>query len=988
MEYNVNAVVVTYNRLNLLKECIAALLNQDYRLKKIFIINNASTDGTKDYLDSLKDDRLAIIHKDKNEGGAGGFYYGMKAAYEDSCDFVWIMDDDTVPTPGALMELINSYKLLGGNEIGFLASNVKFKDGSPCFMNICNTNFNWGEFAEHGIIRVNHCSFVSALIPTSVIKEFGYPIKEYFVWGDDGEYSTRLLLKYKGYVCTKSIVYHLMNENVGVDIINVDKSRIGRFYYFYRNWVCTHLMRNQRDADNFINDTKRFIKRLHKERKWIPFTKEKIKIIKKGIRDGKKFKVTIDYPDDAINKFEIVPIKNTFKVKVKRVLKRVILRFFRSVREIEYTKGLYYGHYKKLNTSKFDRILFLKKCMFNSRIFFEGSKEENLFNLLKKTKIKHCKSSHFIYSVDVYKNWQIHQRQMANCTVDYELILNNSLESLRMNDESDFAKRNNKVIDALSVYNNRLIKYTKTHCVKNKKEIIKSLNNMKTKPASGFVDALQRILFLNSVMWQTRHIQMGLGRLDVLLEKYSEELTDEYILDVLKDFITVLHNYYWLKSEEMPGDTGQIIILGGYDHNGKTVDNRLTQLFIKAIHELQLPDPKVLLRTTKKTSSETLKLAAECLATGVGCPLISNDERVLPCLKRFGYDKTDAVDYVTSACWEIIPKNSAEQNNIGVFDFNAALDLLGKKNDLSSIDNWDFFMFLYKAHLTGHLQFMIGLVNGIRWDEDPLMSSFLSICRENKNDIGRGGAKYNNYGMLSVGLATAVNSLRHIKEYVFKKKKYSLKEFFNIKNANFVGHEALMEELKDNSNGFGDDTNKEALGIANELLETVNKVFEETHNMFGGQIKFGLSSPGYIAMGKFTYASFDGRRDGEPYAVHISNDQIKNPLSLVNFAGKLDYGKYGFNGDVVDMTFSPILIKNNIDKFVEFLEGFIAANAFQLQINVISSKVLIEAKKNPKLYPNLIVRVWGFSAYFNDLPEEYKDYLIHRLLENEKASNL
>ena len=101
---------------------------------------------------------------------------------------------------------------------------------------------------------------------------------------------------------------------------------------------------------------------------------------------------------------------------------------------------------------------------------------------------------------------------------------------------------------------------------------------------------------------------------------------------------------------------------------------------------------------------------------------------------------------------------------------------------------------------------------------------------------------------------------------------------------------------------------------------------------------------------------------------------------------KLDYDGNRFNGNVLDFFVSPSFLKANMEKYKLLLKTGFANGLYQLQMNVVDSKTLIEAKANPKLFPNLVVRVWGFSAYFNDLPEEYKDLLIKRALESEKAA--
>ena len=131
---------------------------------------------------------------------------------------------------------------------------------------------------------------------------------------------------------------------------------------------------------------------------------------------------------------------------------------------------------------------------------------------------------------------------------------------------------------------------------------------------------------------------------------------------------------------------------------------------------------------------------------------------------------------------------------------------------------------------------------------------------------------------------------------------------------------------------------------------------------------------------------FDGRLDKEPYSIHISADDNSNITELFNFASKLNYGKHGFNGNVVDFKMTPSFVRDNLEKFVQLMKGSINAGVFQMQMNVIDSGTLIEAKKNPAKFPNLIVRVWGFSAYFKDLPDEYQKYVIERALKNEAAN--
>ena len=160
----------------------------------------------------------------------------------------------------------------------------------------------------------------------------------------------------------------------------------------------------------------------------------------------------------------------------------------------------------------------------------------------------------------------------------------------------------------------------------------------------------------------------------------------------------------------------------------------------------------------------------------------------------------------------------------------------------------------------------------------------------------------------------------------------------------------------------------------------IKKKIKKYNTPFGGKIKFGLSSPSYLKKGNADTLTLDGRQYGDAYDVHISSRDEVAYTELLSFASQLNYKGYSCNGNVVDFFVSPELIRNNSDKFKMLLKKAIEQGFFQLQMNIVSSQMLLKAKKNPEKFPDLIVRVWGFSAYFKDLPKEYHDVLTNRVL--------
>ena len=235
----VAAVVVTYNRKALLLENIESLLNQSVSdLLDIIIIDNASTDGTKETLGKYIDNEQ-IIYKNTgaNLGGAGGFQYGIKYAAENDYEFVWVMDDDCLPTSTALEVFLDTDKKLNGN-YGYLSSKVLWKDMSICTMNVQRKTMycNVKDFSTD-LVEVCMASFVSLFLPTKVVKEIGLPIKEFFIWTDDWEYTRRISLKYKCYLVNQSVVIHKSASNIGANISNDSLERLDRYKYLYRNDV-------------------------------------------------------------------------------------------------------------------------------------------------------------------------------------------------------------------------------------------------------------------------------------------------------------------------------------------------------------------------------------------------------------------------------------------------------------------------------------------------------------------------------------------------------------------------------------------------------------------------------------------------------------------------------------------------------------------------------------------------------------------------------
>lgn len=293
----VAAVVVTFNRLEKLKTVIASIENQTLPVATLFVIDNASTDGTGAYLASLATRiPLEVVTMTTNSGGAGGFAEGMLRGYASGADHVWIMDDDCYPQPRALEALVNGFDEavaeLGG-DVPFACSVVEFTDGTICEMNNPVPTWDWGRLLVKGQrnVMVSACSFVSVLIPRWAIAEYGLPYRDYFIWFDDREYTLRVTARCPGVQVLDSVVIHDMGDNRGVNFAMVDSKSVWKFEYGVRNEASYQL--HHRSVLYFLEFGARLLVSLHRGR--VPL-RLRARLLSKWVA-GVGFNPKVEYPD-------------------------------------------------------------------------------------------------------------------------------------------------------------------------------------------------------------------------------------------------------------------------------------------------------------------------------------------------------------------------------------------------------------------------------------------------------------------------------------------------------------------------------------------------------------------------------------------------------------------------------------------------------------------------------------------------------------------
>ena len=210
----------------------------------------------------------------------------MLQVIETQYDYVWILDDDTIPTENALEEF---YNFIGDErEFGFLSSYVKWSDGSLCTMNVQRKSLlkKLTSF-DQKVIPIQYATFVSFFVSMKVVKEVGAPIGDFFIWGDDWEYSRRISKKYNSYLLMNSVAVHKTLHNQGCDISNDVEERIPRYRLYYRNNFYVAKQEGILGAFYYmLKILKDFIRIIFKSK---TLKKQRMDAMKDGILDGIKF---------------------------------------------------------------------------------------------------------------------------------------------------------------------------------------------------------------------------------------------------------------------------------------------------------------------------------------------------------------------------------------------------------------------------------------------------------------------------------------------------------------------------------------------------------------------------------------------------------------------------------------------------------------------------------------------------------------------------
>ncbi|MEW6417516.1 MAG: pyruvate formate lyase family protein [Nitrospirota bacterium] len=538
-------------------------------------------------------------------------------------------------------------------------------------------------------------------------------------------------------------------------------------------------------------------------------------------------------------------------------------------------------------------------------------------------------------------------------------------------------------------------------------------NRVPAKPARTFREAVNSLWLVHiGIHAENINMAMSPGRLDQILYKYYRNDVDKGILTD-KETIEIL-SCLWLKlndntnlvpetAEELFGGAGTVpaVTVGGIDENGEDAVNELTYLMLTVTELLKLRDPSVNARYHyEKNSAEYRDRVAEVIVNTGAVPAFHNDIVDIRTLENQGVKTEHARDYAVIGCVEMgVPGRSYDASSSVMFNLVSALELTlynGKRpvtgdeqiglptGDPTTFKSFEEFWEAFK----NQLKWLIG--EAIQLNEyfghahqealpTPLLSAFFEGPMEKGKDLIFGGALYNSSGATHIGFADTVDSLNAIEKAVFIDKKSTFSDLINAIKANFEGYEKLHAYLVNWTPKYGTD-DPIAVKNSQNLIRFLYNFYQSHTNYRGGKYRPAYwTMTNHAGQGKLSGALPNGRKAYKVFASGITPvSQAAHDLSTcLRNVGGLDSLCIP-SGEALNLKYPSVEGEEDIKKFAQAVEAYFKSGGLHIQFNIMSYRMLLDAKEHPENYPELLVRVSGYSAYFKDLNEAMKDEIITR----------
>ncbi len=502
------------------------------------------------------------------------------------------------------------------------------------------------------------------------------------------------------------------------------------------------------------------------------------------------------------------------------------------------------------------------------------------------------------------------------------------------------------------------------------------------------------------------------GRLDQHLLPFYERETTQGTLscDQARELLQCL----WVKFNNHPappkmGVTAQesntytdfcLINLGGLTENGQDAVNDLSYLILEVIGEMRILQPGSMIQISRKNPDQFVHKALDVIRTGFGQPSVFNTDAIIQELCRQGKSVEDARNGGASGCVESGAFGTEAYFLTGYFNLTKILELTlnngldhrtglqtgPKTGEAESFASFEALMEAFEKQL----RYIADVkMEGNRRIENlfashlpaPFLSLLIDDCIEKGVDYNAGGARYNSSYIQGVGLGSVADSLTALRYQVFDKKTISMRGMMQALRDNFLDYEELQEALIYDTPKYGNDddyADSQAVRVFNVFFDAV-----DGHPCWrGGHFRINmLPTTCHVYFGQVTAATPDGRLANNPLSEGISPVQgmdTNGPTAVLKSAAKIDHILTG--GTLLNQKFTPSFFddEESYQKLTALIRTYFRMNGHHIQFNVVSADTLRKARENPAHYRDLIVRVAGYSDYFNDLGEDLQNEIIMR----------
>ena len=502
------------------------------------------------------------------------------------------------------------------------------------------------------------------------------------------------------------------------------------------------------------------------------------------------------------------------------------------------------------------------------------------------------------------------------------------------------------------------------------------------------------------------------GRLDQsLYPLYKKEMeegttTREEIYEALQSFWVKFNNHpsppkVGVTAEESNTYTDfSLINIGGVKEDGSDGVNDMSFILLDVIKEMRLLQPSSMIQVSKKNPDRFIRAAVEIIKTGFGQPSVFNTDALVQEMLRAGKDVRDARNGGCSGCVETGAFGTEAYILTGYFNLPKILELTlnngfdkrtGKQIGLKTGYATDYTSYeelfaAYKAQVTHFMRIKLTGNNIIerifmKYMPVPFLSVLIEDCIKNGKDYMCGGARYNSSYVQGVGLGSITDMLTALRYHVYDRKTVTMETLSEALENDFKGYEDLQYQLVYHTPKYGNDDdyadNQEV-----EVFDMYYDILSGHKSPRGADYRVNmLPTTCHVYFGKVTGATPDGRNAWKVLSEGISPVQgadVNGPTAVIRSAAKIDHIKTG--GTLLNQKFTPSLLttEEGCNNLVHLIRAYFRMDGHHIQFNVVNADTLRDAQKHPENYRDLIVRVAGYSDYFNDLGEDLQNEIICR----------